>query len=263
MSCNNNSSGDYDETLPVPAAFNISAPSQIMFKVEAVYPHDPTAFTQGLEMHNGKLYEGTGELGKSRLRVVDLKTGVSEKDHLIKDNTIFGEGITILNDKLYQLTWQNNKIFVYDLNDITTPVNTINWSREGWGITNDGTHLIISDGTSKIYYVQPHENGMEMKIIKILTVINNMGEVKELNELELINGFLYANVWFSDDILKIDTSNGHVVGVLNMKGLLKQYDPGTAISPEAVLNGIAYDSVANKMYITGKKWPKLFEISFQ
>src|SRR5690606_4580935 len=134
---------------------------------------------------NGKLYEGTGELGKSRLRVVDLKTGVSEKDHLIKDNTIFGEGITILNDKLYQLTWQNNKIFVYDLNDITTPVNTINWSREGWGITNDGTHLIISDGTSKIYYVQPHENGMEMKIIKILTVINNMGEVKELNELEL------------------------------------------------------------------------------
>lgn len=260
FSCNNNSTPDIDNTLPETNIYNIPAPIPVIFKVEAVYPHDPTAFTQGLEFYKGKLYEGTGELGQSRLRIVDIKTGKSEKDHTIADNSIFGEGITIFKNKIYQLTWQNHKIFVYDINDITNPVNTLNWSREGWGITNDGNNMIISDGTSKLYFVEPDENRKEMKINKILTVINNRGEVDSLNELELIDGYIYANIWLTDEIVKIDTANGHVVGIINLKGLLQQYDPGVRILDEAVLNGIAYDSTAKKLFITGKKWPKLFEL---
>ncbi|MEO6135268.1 MAG: glutaminyl-peptide cyclotransferase [Ginsengibacter sp.] len=263
VSCNNNSNPDVDSSLPVLQANNIPAPSPIMFEVNSVYPHDVTAFTQGLEYHNGKLYESTGEFGKSRVRIVDIKTGSSLEDHLVQDANIFGEGITIFKDKLYQLTWQDQKIFVYNLNDLSKIINTINWSRQGWGITNDGTNLIISDGTSKIYYVAPVENSNEMKIVKILTVVNNLGEVDSLNELEFINGFLFANVWLTDQIVKIDTANGHVVGTLNFKGLLQQYDPGVQVSEEAVLNGIAYDSVSDKLFITGKKWPKLFEIKLK
>ena len=263
FSCNNNPTVDHDDSLTMPPTYNIPAPAPMMFKVEAVYPHDATAFTQGLEIFNGKIYEGTGEEGQSRLRIVDIKSGKSEKDHLIEDKTIFGEGITIFQDKIYQLTWKNNKIFVYNLDNIATPANTLNWSREGWGITHDDQHLIISDGTSKIFYAVPAANGKELSITKILTVIDNRGEVDMLNELELINGDLYANVWLTDKIVRIDTANGHVTGVLNLKGILQQYDAGVQVPDEAVLNGIAYDSVTNKMYITGKKWPRLFEISLQ
>ena len=179
---------------------------------------------------------------------------------LIKDPEIFGEGITIFKNKIYQLTWQNNKIFVYNLNDITKPISTLNWSREGWGATNDGTNIIISDGSSKLFFVEPDENRKEMKTVKILTVVDNKGEVDSLNELELIGGYVYANKWLTDDIVKIDTSNGHVVGKMNLAGLLNQYDPGVQVVDGAVLNGIAYDSTTKKLYITGKDWPKLFEM---
>lgn len=260
FSCGNNSTPDYDPSLPSPKINNIPAPAQVMFTIDAVYPHDPNAFTQGLEFYKGKLYEGTGDWDKSRLRIVDIKTGNVEKESKFPDKTLFGEGITIFKNKIYQLTWQNHKIFVYDLNDITHPVSTFNWSREGWGATNDGTHIIISDGTSKLYFVQPDEARKEMKMIKILTVADNRGEVDSLNELELIDGFVYANRWFSDEIVKIDTANGHVVGKLNFTGLLQQYDPGAKVNEGAVLNGIAYDSTKKKLYITGKDWPKLFEI---
>ncbi|HEV2832630.1 MAG TPA: glutaminyl-peptide cyclotransferase [Hanamia sp.] len=260
FSCNNNASSDYDKTLPMPKTYNIPAPSAIIFTVDAVHPHDPSAFTQGLEFFKGKLYEGTGELGKTRLRIVDIQSGIAEKDHKIPDESIFGEGVTILNNKLYQLTWQNKKIFVYNLNDITQPINTLNWSREGWGATNDGKNIIISDGTSQLFFTEPDENKKEMKINKILTVISNRGEVDSLNELELIDGYVYANRWLTDEIVKIDTANGHVVGVINLKGLLQQYAPGVSVNDGAVLNGIAYDSATKKIYITGKDWPKLFEI---
>jgi glutamine cyclotransferase len=260
ISCNNNSTPDYDSSLPVPKINNIEAPAPIMFSVDAVYPHDPQAFTQGLEFYKGKLYEGTGEERQSRLRIVDIKTGNIEKEYKIPDNSIFGEGITIFKNKIYQLTWQNHKIFVYNLNDITHPVNTFNWSREGWGATNDGNDIIISDGSSKLFFVQPDENRKEMKINKILTVVDNRGEVDSLNELELIGGYVYANRWLTDDIVKIDTSNGHVVGIMNLSGLLPQYDPGVKVDDGAVLNGIAYDSTTRKLYITGKDWPKLFEM---
>lgn len=260
ISCNNNSTPDYDSSLPVPKTNNIEAPAPIMFSVDAVYPHDPQAFTQGLEFYKGQLYEGTGEEKQSRLRIVDIKTGNIEKEYKIPDNSIFGEGITIFKNKIYQLTWQNHKIFVYNLNDITHPVNTFNWSREGWGATNDGNNIIISDGSSKLFFVRPDENRKEMKINKILTVVDNRGEVDSLNELELIGGYVYANRWLTNDIVKIDTSNGHVVGIMNLSGLLPQYDPGVKVDDGAVLNGIAYDSTTRKLYITGKDWPKLFEM---
>src|SRR5690606_2744324 len=120
--------------------------------------------------------------------------------------------------------------------------------------------IIISDGTSKLYFVQPDEAAKEMKVLKILTVMNNQGEVTYLNELEYIEGYIYANIWFSNDIVKIDPENGHVVGVMNLAGLLKQYAPTAEVNPDAVLNGIAYDSASKKIYVTGKLWPKLFEL---
>ncbi len=260
ISCNNNSGPDVDNSLPVIKPNNLPAPQPITFSVENVYPHDPHAFTQGLEFHNGKLYEGTGEPKESRLRIVDIKTGKPEKEYLIPDPAIFGEGITIFKNKIYQLTWQNHKIFEYDVNDITHPVNTYDWSVEGWGITHDSKDLIISDGSSKLYFVRPDDSKKQMKTIKVISVADNRGELDSLNELEYINGYIYANRWYSDDIIKIDTGSGHAVGVMNMRGLLKQYDPGSVPDESAVLNGIAYDSATNKLYITGKNWPKLFEI---
>lgn len=260
ISCGGDSDSDYDKSLPVVKPNNIAAPAPLIFTVKSVYPHDASAFTQGLEIYKGKLYEGTGEYGKSRLRIVDLKSGIAEVDHLMTDNSIFGEGITIFKGKLYQLTWKSNKVFVYNLNDLTTPVSTLKWNREGWGATNDGENFIISDGTSKLYFVQPDEASKEMKIVKIITVMSNLGEVDSLNELEYIDGYIYANIWFRNEIVKINPENGHVVGVMNLAGLLKQYVPAAEFNPENVLNGIAYDSTSKKMFITGKHWPKLFEL---
>lgn len=261
LSCNNNdSSGDYDNSLPVPKPNNVPAPDPIIFKVLNVYPHDPTSFTQGLEYYKGKLYEGTGEENQSKLRIVDIKTGVPEKSHTITDPKIFGEGISILNGKIYQLTWQNHKIFEYSLNDITTPINTYTWSREGWGVTNNGKELIISDGTAQLFFVTPDPTTGQMKINKILSVRDNLGMVDSLNELELINGYVYANIWLTNQIAKIDTSNGQVTGRMDLTGIMQQYAPEVTLKQEAVLNGIAYDSSSNKMYITGKDWPRLFEL---
>jgi len=261
FSCHNSSTPDYDNSLPV--AKSIPPPAAIMFKVDAVYPHDPKAYTQGLEFYNGKLYEGTGEWGTSNLRITDIKTGKVEKDYLIPDSSVFGEGITIFHNKIYQLTWQNNKIFVYNLDNISHPIDTLSWNTQGWGATNDGTNIIISDGSSKLYFVQPDESKKNMKINKVLTVRNNIGEVDSLNELELINGYVYANRWLTNDIVKIDTSNGYVVGKIDLTGLLQQYDPGVKTNSDAVLNGIAYDSTTKKLYITGKYWPRMFEVTLQ
>lgn len=260
ISCQNSSSPDFDSSLPVN---NIPPPSQIMFKVTAVYPHDPTAFTQGLEFHDGKLYEGTGEYNRSNLRIVDIKTGKIEKNYLIPDKSIFGEGITIFKNKIYQLTWKSQKVYVYNPGDFSHPVDTLKWDREGWGATNDGKNIIISDGSSHLFFVQPDEKSKEMRVNKVLTVADNKGEVDSLNELELINGYVYANRWLTNDIVKIDTATGHVTGKLNLTGLLQQYDPNAPIEDGAVLNGIAYDSNSKKLYITGKDWPKLFEMELQ
>lgn len=263
VSCNNSSSPDYDSSLPVTKVNNIPPPASIMFKVDTVYPHDDYAYTQGLEFYDGKLYEGTGEWGRSNLRTVDIKTGKVEKDYLIPDKSIFGEGITIFKNKIYQLTWKSNKVFVYNLNDFSHPIDSLTWSREGWGATNDGKNIIISDGSSHLFFVQPDEKRKEMKINKILTVADNRGEVDSLNELELINGYVFANRWMTNDIVKIDTATGYVTGIMNLTGLLQQYDPGAQVNGDAVLNGIAYDSTSKNIYITGKDWPRLFEMQLQ
>ena len=259
-SCSPNSSGDEETGYDSSLVNNLPPPQPITFTIDSVYPHDKQAFTQGLEFYNGKLYEGTGEPNQSTLRIVDIKSGTPEKKYLIKDSTIFGEGITIFNKKIYQLTWQNNKVFVYNLDNIFKPVATLNWPYEGWGIANDGSKLIISDGSDKLYYVLPDEDKKGMKLLKILSVSDNAGKVDSLNELEYINGFVYANRWYTNDIVKIDTSNGHVVGKINMTGLLQQYAPNDIVRDGDVLNGIAYDSATKKLYITGKNWPKVFEI---
>ena len=263
ISCHNSSTPDYDNSLPVPKVNNIPPPASIMFKVDTLFPHDDYAYTQGLEFYDGKLYEGTGEWGRSHLRSVDIRTGKVEKDYLIPDKSIFGEGITIFKGKIYQLTWKSNKVFVYNLKDFSHPIDTLKWGREGWGATNDGNHIIISDGSSHLFFVQPDEKDKELKIKKILTVANNQGEVDSLNELELIKGSVFANRWMTNDIVKIDTASGYVTGVMNLTGLLQQYDPGVQENGDAVLNGIAYDSASKKLYITGKDWPKLFEMQLQ
>lgn len=238
----------------------IAAPQPITFSIDAVYPHDSAAFTQGLQYYNGKLYEGTGQFKESTLRIVDPKTGKVEKKYLIPDSTIFGEGITIFKNKIYQLTWENNKIFVYNLDDINKPIRTLTWPYHGWGITNDGNSLIISDGTDKLYYVLPDEEKGNMRQLKIISVADNTGSLDSINELEFIDGYIYANRWQTDDILKIDTATGHVVGKMDIKGLLFQYASNAKVDESTVLNGIAYDSTTKKLYITGKRWPKMFEI---
>jgi glutamine cyclotransferase len=257
MACNTGDKpSDSGETGPV-----LPAPQPITFTIDGVYPHDSTAFTQGLEFHNGKLYEGTGQLGESTLRITDPKTGKVEKKYLIPDPDIFGEGITLFKNKIYQLTWQNNKIYVYNQNDITKPIKTLSWKSEGWGITHDNNYLIISDGiTSNIYFALPDEEKNEMRIIKSISVADNTGALDNINELEYIDGFIYANRWQTDDILKIDTASGHVVGKMNLTGLLAQYDAREMNSNTDVLNGIAYDSATKKLYITGKRWPRMFEV---
>lgn len=258
VSCGNNDSPDYDSSLPAPPV--VPAPVPVRYKVVNVYPHDPASFTQGLEFYKGKLIEGTGEYKRSKLRIVDLKTGVAEKSHTLEDPALFGEGVTVLNDKIYQLTWQNNKIFEYDINRIDKPIRTYDWPHEGWGATNNGRQLIISDGTPQIYFVTPDEQSGRMNITRTLTVRDNRGIVNYLNELELINGSLYANRWLTNDILIIDTTSGYVTGTMNFKGILQQYDPTATLKEGSVLNGIAYDSSNNKLYITGKEWPRIFEI---
>lgn len=261
FSCHNATTPSYDPSLQI---YTIPPPQPITFRVDSVYPHDSFAFTQGLEYYKGKLFEGTGHpdrIHKTSLRIVDIKTGKPEKEYITPDSTIFGEGITIFRNKIYQLTWQSHIIVIYNLNDITHPISTYPWNYDGWGLTNDGTNLISSDGSSKLYYMVPDEFKKEMKITKILTVSDNNGELDSLNELEYITGYIFANRWYNDHIYKIDPTNGHVVGVIDFTGLLHQYDPKDPVGEEAVLNGIAYDSTARKLFITGKDWPKLFEIT--
>ena len=255
-SCNNNGRPPgSDADIPVN---NIPAPSPVGYSVQNSYPHDTLAFTQGLVYYNDQLYEGTGQKKESTLRKVDYKTGDVQKK-IDLDPDLFGEGITILNDTLYQLTWEDHLVLVYSLKDLKQ-VRTIYWNREGWGITHDNVHLIISDGTDKLYFVRPGD----FKLMKIVSVHNHLGPVNNLNELEYINGYVYANQWETDYILKIDPSSGLVTGILDFTDALKRfaninYDK-KSVQQGAVLNGIAWDSASNRLFVTGKLWPKMLEV---
>jgi len=225
------------------------------------YPHDTTSFTEGLLVHEGQLFESTGattELPQTRslFGVVDLATGKINVKAEIDKVKYFGEGITFLDGKVFQLTYKTKIGFIYDaktfkkLGDFTFP------SQEGWGMTTDGTSLIMSDGTNTLTYLNP----ADQKVIKTISVKQDGFERPYLNELEYINGYIYANIWTTNKIVKINPADGKVVGELDLTSLADEARNISRGSQE--MNGIAYDPVANKVYVTGKMWPKIYEIRF-
>jgi glutamine cyclotransferase len=220
-------------------------------RVVSEHPHDPEAFTQGLVFHAGKLYEGTGLEGKSTLRRVDLTTGRVEARHDLAD-TYFGEGIAILDGRIYQLTWRNRVAIVYDLETMQF-LKTVRYSGEGWGLTTDGRRLILSDGSSTLKVVNP----ATFDVVERIPVTDRKRPVSNLNELEYIDGEIWANIWHSDRIARISPETGQVVGWIDLGAL---YPASKRPSREHVLNGIAYDAEEKRIFVTGKNWPKLFEI---
>ena len=219
------------------------------YKVVHAYPHDPDAFTQGLLYADGYLYEGTGMNGHSSVRKVELSTGkVLQKTDL--PNAYFGEGLVLWKDKLIELTWQSKIGFVYDRATFRQ-IGSFTYGRDGWGITQDGKRLIMSDGSSTLYFWDPET----FKETGHLDVDDKGRPVQELNELEYIHGEIYANVWRTDRIARISPSTGHVLGWINLSGLWSGSDDA-----QKTLNGIAYDSKQNRLFVTGKLWPTLFEI---
>ena len=233
------------------------APEVYSFEIINEYPHDKKAYTQGLEYYNGFLYETTGRRGQSSLRKVDIKTGkVLQKVELEKE--YFGEGMTILNDKIYWLTWEAKKGFVYDLKTFKREKEfSYNKSKEGWGLTNNGNELIKSDGTNKIWYLNS-ETLEEKRAIQIYT---NKYAVNNLNELELIDGKIYANKYQQNAIVIINKNTGAIEGIANLKDLKKEMEKTQKlVAQDEVLNGIAYDKENDRLFVTGKNWGKLFEI---
>jgi glutamine cyclotransferase len=221
------------------------------YNIVNTYPHDRDAFTEGLVFEDGFLYEGTGLYGNSSLRKVELETGNVLQIRELSAQ-FFGEGITIYGDKIIQLTWQSNIGFVYDKNSFEL-LQEFNYSTEGWGITHDGTRLIMSDGTSTLHFLDPQT----FEEIGQLEVFDDHGPVTKLNELEYVQGEIYANVWQTDRIARISPDTGRVVGWVDLEGLLTAEDRS---EPVDVLNGIAYDADTDRLFVTGKLWPKLFEI---
>src|SRR4051794_11631588 len=246
VACNNNKGGGTttEENNSNPA------PPMLSYNIVKVYPHDTGSYTEGLFLHDNFLFESTGQPKESKLRKIDLTTGKPVKD-LNLDTADFGEGISMIDNKIYQLTWQEHKVYVYDATTFKK-IKEMEWPFEGWGMTTDGKQLIISTGSSNLYFVNPDN----FKIIKQVSVTDNYGPVGNINELEYVNGVVYANVWQTNNIIKIDPATGKVIGKIDLTGLLdasgKTYNAQKA---EAVLNGIAYDSAKNSFYVTGKYWP--------
>ena len=228
-----------DKAIPVSYTYNV-----VNF-----YPHDPNAFTQGLVVEEGVLYEGTGLYGKSTLRRVELETGEVRQLYSLPSD-LFGEGITIFEDKIIQLTWQSQKGFVYDKQSFDL-LQEFSYPTEGWGITTDGTQLIMSDGTANLYFLNPET------FEKIGQVeVHDTEPVTNLNELEYINGEVYANIWREDKIAVIDPHTGQVTGWIDLTGI---YTPESSDTND-VLNGIAYDAESDRLFVTGKRWSQLFQV---
>ncbi len=220
------------------------------YKVVNVYPHDESAFTQGLVFDEGVLFEGTGQYGRSTLRKVDLETGVVQKEISLLP-WIFGEGITVWDDRIIQITWRSKMGFVYDKESFAETGNFA-YQTEGWGITSDGSHLIMSDGSDALYFLDPET----FQVQKQLRVKYKGEQVGWLNELEYVKGKIYANIWTKNSIAIISPKTGEVVAWIDLDGLLPEEDRAGA----NVLNGIAYDPLDDRLFVTGKLWPKLFEI---
>ncbi len=219
-------------------------------EIVASYPHDTNAFTQGLVMHEGRLYEGTGQYGESTLREVALETGdVIRSSRLSR--AYFGEGITIMGERVFQLTWQNGIGAVYNLDSFEI-LETFRYEGEGWGLTHDDTHLILSDGTATLRFLDPRN----FEVVRTLEVTGPNGPVRRLNELEYVRGEIWANVWYEDIIVRIDPDSGAVSGIIDLSAIY----PAGLRGREEVANGIAFDADAEKIYVTGKNWPQLYEI---
>ncbi|TRO53708.1 glutaminyl-peptide cyclotransferase [Candidatus Bathyarchaeota archaeon] len=224
-------------------------PVNYTYEVVKEYPHDPNAFTQGLVMEEGILYEGTGLYGSSTLRRVDLETGDVLQVHELSDK-FFGEGITVFGNRVIQLTWKAETGFVYDIHSFDL-IGEFSYSTQGWGITNDGASLIMSDGTANLYFLNPETYEVTGQV-----EVRDKEPILRLNELEYINGEVYANVWQTDKIAIINPNTGQVTGWIDLTGI---YTPESS-NTDDVLNGIAYDTETNRLFVTGKKWTQLFQI---
>jgi len=220
-------------------------------RIVKTYHHDRAAFTQGLVFDGGYLYEGTGLEGRSSLRKVELETGTVLKKRTLGPQ-FFGEGLTIFGNRIIQLTYRSWVGFVYDKNSFNL-LKTFYYSTEGWGITHNNKWLIMSDGTSKLHFLDPDT----FREIKTIIVHDHRGAIMGLNELEFVRGEIFANIWQEDRIARIDPGTGQITGWIELKGLL---DPSDSTRNTDVLNGIAYDSANHRLFVTGKLWPKLFEI---
>lgn len=238
-------------------SFNVVSdivPNKMSYKIIETLAHNTKFYTQGFEFYKGILYEGTGNYNKSY--IYEYSSDLHTINKQIKlDKQYFGEGITILNDKIYQLSYKSQKGFVYDVNTFAL-INEFTFeSKEGWGLCNDGQHLIMSDGTSQITYLNPNN----FKVEKTLHVSSNQGLIKNINELEYVDGVIYANIWTTETIVKFDAQTGKVLSFINMSNLLQPY---TNLQVD-VLNGIAYNKSENLFYITGKWWPYIFKVQFE
>jgi len=232
-------------------------PTVYNYEIINTFPHDVGAYTQGLEYKDGFLYESTGRKGQSSLRKVNLTDGkVLQQINL--EPSYFAEGMTILNDKIYQLTWLSKKGFVYDLKDFKqTSTFTYGQSIEGWGLTNNGEKLIKTDGTEKVWFL----DATTLKEKGFVESYSNKQSVKNLNELEYVNGKIYANVWQKNIILIMNPENGAIEGIVDLNGLEKEVSSSQNLDKnDDVLNGIAYDKEGDRLFVTGKHWGKLFEI---
>ncbi len=240
------------------SAGDASAPREdiptLTYDVVKVWPHDRTAFTQGLVYFDGSLIEGTGLYGHSTLRKVVLETGFVRQEVKLPDQ-YFGEGIAVLGGKIYQLTWQSHKGFIYDLKSLRLE-GEFPFDGEGWGLTTDGRYLIMSDGTNRLRFLDPNT----FTVKRTIEVFAHGQPVRMLNALEYVQGQIYANVWQTKFVLQIDPGTGKVLGSIDFVGLLPQsdYEQGTD-----VMNGIAYDARDDRLFVTGKDWPKLFEIKLK
>ncbi|MBX2944808.1 MAG: glutaminyl-peptide cyclotransferase [Cyclobacteriaceae bacterium] len=227
----------------------------IPYLIFKIFPHDTDAFTQGLVVANGKLIESTGQHGTSWIAEVEISTGKQNKKVLL-DKEYFGEGVTVLNNKVYQLTWKNKKGFIYDFKTYEK-LGEFTYDSEGWGITHDHVNLIMSDGSDKLYFLDT----LSLKPVRTVTVTENGKPVKNLNELEYIEGYVYANLWQTNYIVRIDPVTGNVLGRLDLTKVAEAVYPG---NPNAdVLNGIAYEPKSKMILITGKLWPNMVAIKFK
>jgi glutamine cyclotransferase len=224
-------------------------PKQIIAKVKSLSPHNPLNFTQGLEFYNNQLFESTGQYGESKVMKLDLSTGNSTKS-IDVESTCFGEGITVMNDKMYEITWKEQKCFVYEVNSLTLE-KTIGYVGEGWGLCNDGKNILMSDGSERIYFRDPNT----FEITRTIEVYNNKGPIINLNELEYIDGKIYANVWQANYIVVIDPFVGKVEEIIDCTEVI-----GQARGNGEVLNGIAFNKKTKQLYFTGKNWSKIAEV---